>query len=110
MDRTQAILQVAGNVLFVWAAVVATASVVVHARVSWWRSEMGRHLMAYMGAMAIVLDLGVIRLLAGDSFAFQLVRLVTFISVPIVMTWRLWLQVKAQRADSVIRLQPRGGS
>ena len=54
--------------------------------------------MYYMFAMALVLDLGVIKLIFGDSSAFQLLRLVTFVGVPIVMSWRLYLQVVAQRA------------
>lgn len=98
MGQHQQLLQLLGNGFFVWAALAATASVVVHARVPWWKSTMGRHLMAYMAVMALVLDLGIIRLIFGDSWWFQLIRLVTFIGVPIVMTWRLVLQIKAQRA------------
>jgi hypothetical protein len=94
------IFQLIGNVLLIWAAVMATLSVILHARVPWRRSEMGRHLMAYMGVMAAVLVLGVIRIFIGDSPWFQLIRLVTFIGVPIAMTWRVWLQIKAQRGDA----------
>jgi len=78
---------------------VGTASVVLHLRVPWWRSEMGRHLLYYMAVMALVLDLGVIRIVFGDSWWFALLRLITFIGVPAVMTQRLWLQIKAQRAS-----------
>jgi hypothetical protein len=96
MDDLQGVLRVTGNAFLCWAALVATASVVVHARVLWWRSVMGRHLMAYMGVMALVLDLGVVRLVTGDSWWFQLIRLLVFVGVPVVMTWRLWLQIRAQ--------------
>lgn len=87
-----------GNGLLVWAAVVGVASVVVHARVNWWSSPMGRHLMAYMSVVAAVLTLGVVRLLLGDAWWFSLLRVVVFTGVPIVMTQRLVLQLRVQRA------------
>lgn len=90
-------LRVIGNGLIFWAAAVGTASVVLHARVPWRHSEMGRHLMAYMGALALVLVLSCIRLVFGDAPWFQIVRLVVFVAIPLTMTWRLWLQIKAQR-------------
>ena len=46
------------------------------------------------------LDLGVIRIVFGDSPWFQLVRLLVFVGVPLVMAQRLWLQVKAQRDNT----------
>lgn len=101
-----AVFQLIGNGLLISAAVVCTASVVLHLRVPWWRSEMGRHLLAYMGVMALTLDLGVIRIVFGDSPWFQLVRLLVFVGVPLVMAQRLWLQVKAQRDTSARRDTP----
>lgn len=98
MGEHQALLQAIGNVLFVWSALVGTASVIVHLRVFDRRSVMSRHLLAYMIAIALVLDLGVIKLVTGDSWGFQLLRLVTFIGIPLVMTWRLLLQIQAQRS------------
>lgn len=95
-----AVYQLIANCLLISAAVVCTASVVLHLRVTWWRSEMGRHLLAYMGVMALTLDLGVVRIFFGDSSWFQLVRLIVFVGVPLVMTQRLWLQIKAQRESS----------
>lgn len=86
-----------GNALITWAAVVGTASVVVHARVRWRETQVGVHLMAYMAAFALVLDLSVIRLLLGDSDWFQMLRLAVFVAVPVAMTQRLWLQIRAQR-------------
>lgn len=88
-----------GNGLILWAALVGMVSVVVHARVPWWRTQMGRHLMAYMLVVAAVLTLSSIRVVAGDSWGFALLRLVVFAGVPIVMSQRLWLQIKAQRDD-----------
>ncbi len=101
MDQHQALFQLIGNGFLVWAAVAGTASVAVHLRVPWWQSVMGRHLMAYMLVFALVLDLGVVKLIVGDSGGFQLLRLITFTGVPIVMTWRLLLQIKAQRESRV---------
>ena len=86
-----------GNGLIVWAAAVGVASVIVHLRVRWWATQMGRHLLAYMSVMATVLVLSVVRLALGDTWWFQLLRLAVFIGVPIVMTQRLYLQLKAQR-------------
>jgi uncharacterized membrane protein len=86
----------AGNGLIVWAALVGTASVVVHSRVAWARTAMGRHLMAYMAVMAAV---SCIRMVLGDAWWFALLRLIVFIGVPVVMTQRLWLQIKARRVE-----------
>ncbi len=99
MDQSQDIFQWIGNVLIHWAAVVGAASVIVHSRVDWRASPMGRHLMFYMTAIEVVLILSCIRIDAGgDTWWFALVRLVTFIGVPLAMSQRLWLQIKAQRA------------
>ena len=98
MNDYQAVLNVAGSVFIVWAALVGVASVVVHLRVFDRRSVMSMHLLGYMSAMAAVLVLSCIRIFTGDSWWFQLLRLVVFMAVPIMMTHRLWLQVHAQRA------------
>lgn len=104
----QTIFHDIGTVLIHWAALVATASVVVHTRVRWRETAMGRHLMAYMTAMAVVLVLSCIAndtmppapvvTTSSGSLWFQLLRLVTFVAVPAVMTQRLWLQIKIQRS------------
>lgn len=86
----------AGNVLLIASALFATTSVILHLRVPWWRSDMGRHLMAYMAVIAATVDLGVLRMLLGDSHPFRIVRLVVFALVPVVLAWRAWLQLKAQ--------------
>lgn len=98
VDQSAAILQVIGNVLIHWAALAGTASVVVHVRVFDRTSPMSRHLLAYMTALAIVLVLSCIRIDAGgDTWWFALLRLVAFVGVPVFMTQRLWMQVRAQR-------------
>jgi N-acetylglutamate synthase-like GNAT family acetyltransferase len=90
----QTILHGIGTALIHWAALVGVASVVVHSRVAWRDTVMGRHLMAYMAAVAAVLVLSCVVNDVGDSAWFQAVRLVTFVAVPAVMTQRLWLQIK----------------
>jgi hypothetical protein len=109
MENLHGVLQLAGNFFLVWAAAVGTASVIVHSRVPWWQSVMGKHLFAYMLVFAIVLDLGVIKLVIGDSWGFQLLRLATFIGVPIVMSWRLYLQIVAQRSARASTAEPSAG-
>ena len=96
----QDILHVVGTVLIHWAAAVGVASVWVHTRVRWFDSEMGRHLMSYMAVIAAMLVLSCIVNDIGDSWWFQLLRLVVFIGVPLVMTQRLWLQIKAQHTPA----------
>ncbi len=97
MDQSQAVFQLIGNCFLVWAALVGTASVIVHARVFARSSRMSMHLLFYMTSVAVVLDLGVIKLIIGDSWWFQLIRLAVFVAVPVAMTQRLWLQICAQR-------------
>lgn len=87
----------AGSVLLAIAGVIATASVVVHARVPWRASVMGRHLMAYMTVVALVIDLGILRIFFADSFSFTLLRTIVFAGIPLVMGQRLWLQIHHQR-------------
>lgn len=100
MNQPGSILRIVGNVLLHWAAIVGVASVIVHARVPWRKSPVGRHLMAYMTAIAAVLVLSCIRIDIGDGDAwwFALLRLAVFFLVPVVMTQRLWIQINAQRA------------
>ena len=96
-DVLHGALHLAGTMLVHWAALVGVLSVIVHARVSWRETAMGRHLMAYMTAIAAVLVLVVIANDIGDSVYFQLLRMIVFAAVPIAMTQRLVLQIRAQR-------------
>lgn len=98
MSQSQGIFQWVANIAIHVAAFVGVASVIVHTRVPWRNSPMGRHLMYYMSIIALVLVLSVIRADAGgDTWWFALLRLIVFLGVPIVMAQRLWLQIKAQR-------------
>jgi hypothetical protein len=92
----------AGNVLIIWATAVGVASVIVHARVPWRRTPMGRHLMYYMSIIAAVLVLSCVRIFLGDSPQFQLARLVVFVGVPLAMTQRLMMQIRAGRAARAV--------
>ena len=103
MEQLDGIFRMAGNGLIMLAAVIGTVSVILHLRVPWWRSEMGVHLLCYMAVMAAVLDLSTIKILFGDTAGFALLRLIVFIGVPLVMAWRLWLQIKAQRRPDHLR-------
>lgn len=87
--------QTVGNVLAVVTAVPATLSVLVYARVPWWRSATGRHLMAFMVALACTFNLAALRILWEPSW-FQAVRVGVFVLVPVVLWWRLWMLVREQ--------------
>ena len=90
-------LRTVGTVIYVAMAAVGTLSVIVHSRVRWWATQMGRHVMVYMLSIAVVLDLGVIRLLVGDTAWFAAVRVAALAVVLAAMTQRLYLQVAARR-------------
>jgi FtsH-binding integral membrane protein len=97
----QTALNLAGTALVFWAALVGVASVIVHLRVFDRHNPMSVHLLGYMLAIAAVLVLSCIRVItgnSGDSWWFQLLRMLVFIAVPIFMTQRLLLQLRAQRS------------
>ena len=97
MDEFQTITNLIGTGFLYWAALVGVASVAFHLRVFDRRSTMSVHLLCYMTAMAAVLVLAAVRNLTGDSWWFQLLRLAVFMLVPVFMTQRLVLQIRAQR-------------
>lgn len=97
MDDFQQTLNLVGTGFIYWAAIVGVLSVVVHLRVFDRHSAMSVHLLCYMTAIAAVLVLSAIRNLTGDSWWIQLLRLFVFMLVPIFMSQRLYLQIKAQR-------------
>ena len=91
-------VQVVGNGEILWSALVGWASVVVYARVPWWHTQLGRHLMAFMVIVTSVLTLSSIRVFADvGAWWFPVLRVAVFTGVPLVMTQRLWLLIKAQR-------------
>lgn len=85
-----------GDAMLVLSAIPAVLSVIVFARVPWWKSPLGRHMMSYMVVMAGVLSLGCVRLAIGFVPAFETARAIIFAGVPFVMWWRLGVLVRAQ--------------
>ena len=88
-----------GNILLCVTAVIAVVSVVLHLMTPWWRSEMGRHLTIKATVFALVLALGVVKIVIGDSPGFQVLRTCVFALVPTVLAWRVWQQIKARRVN-----------
>lgn len=84
------------------AAVLATFGPVAYAalpntRKTWFRDDVGRHLMVYMTSFALVIDLIVIALLThstrqDDWFAW--LRAIVFIMVPVSLGWRDWIVIR----------------
>jgi cytochrome bd-type quinol oxidase subunit 2 len=72
---------------------------------AWRRTEIGRHLMAFVLAPASVLLLALIRALFGadlDTLWFLGLRMIAFTSVPLVYAQRIWIFLKTQKEkDSV---------
>lgn len=95
-------LETVGNVLLVAGAVPATGSLLIYGLgVTWWRSRWGRHLVAYMASVALVLDLGIVRLVFGATASwFAAVRVAAFALVVLALWWRLIYIVQAFREGS----------
>lgn len=76
--------------------------VLYHLSAPWWRTEAGRHVMAFMGALAAVLTLSSLRLLTGPPAQpaavtwFTWLRIIVFATIPVVVGWRLWMLWRAQ--------------
>ena len=102
-----------GNIAVTISAALVTVSVAAYALRArddrhgrWWRSPVGWHLMSYMAALALILDQGVIYMLATtglllhrvppfrpDWFAWERV-LSYLVLITFVFTWRLWLIIR----------------
>lgn len=86
------------TILVLWGAVIGIMSVILHSRVPWRATEMGRHLMFYMGIIAAVFVGTAIRIIfTWNQDWFFTLNLLIFAGVPMAMTQRLWLQWKAQQ-------------
>jgi uncharacterized membrane protein len=106
------VTQLVGNGLVVASALLCIAFVVTyHWRTggtwrrwgAWRASEAGRHFMVSMAVFAAVLTLTAVRVIAGaelDTPWFQRLRTAVFAGVPVVFAWRLWLLIRAQRANN----------
>lgn len=94
-------ITVAGNVLLILAAIPATGAALLYGfRVTWWRSRWGRHLFTYMTAVALVTDLGIVRLAFGDRWWFAALRAGAYGLVVIALWWRLAFVYQAYREGS----------
>jgi hypothetical protein len=103
-------LHLVGSLLIHLCTIPALLSVAWYARVPWWRSQVGRHLMSYMTVIAAVLALSSLRLLFGPTPVedrttpwFDSLRIVVFAGMPPVLWWRFLLIVKEQRAGRADR-------
>lgn len=91
----QQAMEIYGDLLVIVAAIIATGSVILHARVDWRHSPMGRHIMAYLLSLAILFDLTFIDnilLNRPDPLWFEILQLVMYTALPITMAWRLVIQ------------------
>jgi hypothetical protein len=107
-----------GNVLLFITAALCSACALTYGWTTWggWRdSEVGRHLMSFMISEAAILDLGVVRVAADaagwpDPSWFRALRVVVFVSLPIVAAWRLSIILRARngKLTGPDRLHPNG--
>jgi hypothetical protein len=90
-------LVVVGSAEIVISSVVAVASPIcyhVWTRGAWRYSRLGIHLMAYMSVIALTLVISDIRLFGGNRIDvpwFAVLRVIAFVLVPFVLTWRFWI-------------------
>ena len=81
----------------------ATFSLLYALRSPWRSTAVGRNAMAFMVVCALLLGLGIWRLVLGDPWFNQhrdLLRLISYGLIVWVVWWRVWLLVKLQRDDN----------
>lgn len=78
---------------------IAWATVVMHLRTPWRRTEVGRHLMVYQALLATILTFSTVRYFSAGTLPgpVEWIRWVTYMAFPPVMAWRLWLQIRFAR-------------
>lgn len=90
-----------GNIFLVIGLFPAAISVLVYGLgVTWWRSRWGWHLFCYMAVIAVVLGLGNLRLLIGDSPVFAWIRVAAFGLLDVTLVWRCYFVITAWREGS----------
>jgi hypothetical protein len=77
----------------------ALAFVIRYLMTDWYRHSMGRHAMAFMVALALVLSIGIVREFVPEWIDLDTARLVTYILINTVFAWRLWLLFTGQRRN-----------
>jgi hypothetical protein len=108
-----------GNIFLVLCAFMSLAFVVIYQLTANWRAtQVGRHLMAIAASETAILLSTTIRLFFGTNVYFELVRLLIFLSFPVVLAWRLVIlwkyqvkpQMEARRIRRARHLDDRSGS
>ena len=90
-------MTVLGNVLMLYAAVVLISSPLLYhwwSRGDWRFNPNGRHVMAFMGGLALVMCFAVASLVmraTGHGELPHLVRPLVWVIVSFIASWRLWL-------------------
>jgi hypothetical protein len=100
-------LALAGNALLCVSTGLILACIVAYSfttRGGWRDSEVGRHLMAFMASEGSILVLGVVRLITEslgwpDPDWFRGLRVLVFVTLPVVIAWRLRIILKAARGE-----------
>lgn len=92
-----------GSWVLVLCAVLSLIFVIgYHFSAFWWETEVGKHLMSIAASEGAILTTQSLRIIFGlNQDWYEAVRLVVFLSLPVVLTWRLvilWkLQIKPKR-------------
>ncbi len=93
-------LHMAGTVLILASAALATACVIAQGVLArWWVTAAGRHTFVFQGVFALCLDLWALRLIVPEGDWFVFARLVAFSGVPVVLAWRLLVIVRTWRGS-----------
>lgn len=77
---------------------LAWTSVALHLRTPWRDTELGRHLLVYSLALAIVLSFGVLSRLTGGADWVEYLRAPSYAVLAGTLAWRVALQVRFARA------------
>lgn len=90
-----------GLALLYGSAVLGIAAPVLYAVLhpGWRRTPEGKHLMLYMGVVALVLSVWSVGALFKAPEWWDHVRLIAFALLPFVLGWRVWLIVRTYRED-----------
>lgn len=78
---------------------IAWATVVMHLRTPWTRTELGRHLLVYQALLASILTFVSLRYFYAGELPepVEWFRFAVYMAFPPVMGWRLWLQIRYAR-------------
>jgi len=87
-----------GSVMLVVCALLSTTFVAGYYLTTDWKStDVGRHLMAFSMSESAILLMYTARIIAGhDAVWFQIIRLLVFLSFPVVLAWRLVILLRYQ--------------